>query len=154
MKKNIVLIIGLLSMVVASAYSAQAVAFTGADGKTYFGGSDAWSTNIAPAHETIVPVPVAHHQAAKRMCLSHVDNFVKAVKATTEDHVRLANYCSRGYFNHVWKLTGGISEKLVEHEGNQVEGWEKEVREAASHLKGGGVVPSEAWLKHMTKLNK
>jgi hypothetical protein len=134
----------------------------GMDGKNHPFGSDAWQWNrvpvvkhmewMRPVSTTVRLVPHHHFLAAKRFCLLHVDHFVREMKANEEDHVRLANLCSRGLFHHVWKLTGGEEPKLTHHGYESVHEWEKEVREAAEHLSNHGI-PSEEWRKHLMGLS-
>ncbi len=121
----------------------------GRDGKIHRFGSDAWN-RMGPRH--VVLVPHHHYLASKRFCLLHVDRFVREVKASNEDHLRLANLCSRGLFHTVWKLTGGEEPRLLHHGYESVHEWEKEVREAVEHLPDHGT-PSESWIKLMKDLS-
>ena len=129
---------------------AHAGAYRGKDGEIHSFGSDAWR-RMGPRPMHVVLVPHHHYLASKRFCLMHVDRFMREVKASNEDHLRLANLCSRGLFHTVWKLTGGEEPKLTHHGYESVHEWEKEVREAVEHLPDHGI-PSEAWRKHLMGL--
>ena len=144
-KLALLVLMGLFSM--GSAYAA---AYKGVDGKTHFTGS------FGMGHGPVRITREADHRAAKRMCLMHIDKFVAKVKANEEDHVRLANHCSRGHFNTIWRLTGGSVEKSVIHKGEAVDEWEKAARDAGENLGIHPIdhVPSQSWRNHLEKLSK
>jgi len=158
MKQKIIITLGFIICTAFTVNLASAGMAIGEGGKSHPFGSDTWHHGIShepalghgPAVQVVQP---QHYLAAKRFCLMHVDRFVTAVKANEEDHVRLANLCSRGYFHNVWKLTGGEEPKLTHNGYESVHEWEKGIREAAERLADHGV-PSEAWRKHLMGLSK
>jgi len=147
MNRSVRMLLMIMGIVLTPMISHAGVA-RGVDGKLHKFGSDSW-VGGAPYHgpsmrfhpivrpHPIVVMPNRHYLAAKRFCLMTVDNFVRLAKGKLSDehHARLAHWCSRGDFHAVWRALGGEAGDLTVHEGEVVHAWEKDVREAAQHLK-------------------
>ena len=85
------------------------------------------ASNAGAQNEAVFQVPLHEHLAARNFCLLAVNQFFDDVKDGHENHALLANWCSKGEF-------GGEESKLVIHQGEAMQRWEKQARQDAKHL--------------------